>query len=523
MELLKKNIHMSRRKAYGENRMTLSEDFNIPDKKPDAAGLIQKRGEVKLEEVRTTEGQVQLSGTLEVHILYVSEGDERRLCRIQAEFPFEEKLLLPGAAPGDSVDVRQELEDLKVRLINSRKFSVQALISFEAELEELYDVQAGVELHGEASISTRSTRVTPISLAVRNKDIIRVKEELSLPSSKPNIGEILWDSVELRGADVRVQEGSLDIRGELFLFLLYEADGEKKSREWMEASLPFQQSLECSGASPRQLPDVEVSLLSVHLEAVPDYDGEERNIQAEAVLNVNIRLYEEDTVEILKDVYTPEKELLPVCREEAYESLAIRNFSKCRAVDRIRMNPEAPRMLQFCHSKGEVRIDEAWMTDQGIQVEGAVEVSILYVTSDDSMPFAVMEGDVPFSHLIEVENAGGNCRFSLHAGLEQLSAAMIDSEEIEVKAGVSLNAFVAREEKGFFLTDVQEKELDLARIQEMPGIVGYLVQEGDTLWDIARSCLTTPEKIREWNHLETEEAMPGTRLIILKNIPVQRS
>ena len=180
-------------------------------------------------------------------------------------------------------------------------------------------------------------------------------------------------------------------------------------------------------------------------------------------------------------------------------------------------------MLQFCHSKGEVRIDEAWMTDQGIQVEGAVEVSILYVTSDDSMPFAVMEGDVPFSHLIEVENAGGNCRFSLHAGLEQLSAAMIDSEEIEVKAGVSLNAFVAREEKGFFLTDVQEKELDLARIQEMPGIVGYLVQEGDTLWDIARSCLTTPEKIREWNHLETEEAMPGTRLIIPKNIPVQRS
>ena len=83
------------------------------------------------------------------------------------------------------MDVRQELEDLKVRLINSRKFSVQALISFEAELEELYDVQAGVELHGEASISTRSTRVTPISLAVRNKDIIRVKEELSFPPASP--------------------------------------------------------------------------------------------------------------------------------------------------------------------------------------------------------------------------------------------------------------------------------------------------------------------------------------------------
>ena len=71
--------------------------------------------------------------------------------------------------------------------------------------------------------------------------------------------------------------------------------------------------------------------------------------------------------------------------------------------------------------------------------------------------------------------------------------------------------------------DIREKELDLARIQEMPGIVGYLVQEGDTLWDIARDCLTTPEKIREWNQLGTEEALPGTRLLILKNIPSSRS
>ena len=100
---------------------------------------------------------------------------------------------------------------------------------------------------------------------------------------------------------------------------------------------------------------------------------------------------------------------------------------------------------------------------------------------------------------------------------------MVDSEEIEVKAGIDLNAFAAREQNGSFLTDIREKELDFARIQEMPGIVGYLVQEGDTLWDIARDCLTTPEKIREWNQLGTEEALPGTRLLILKNIPSSRS
>ena len=88
--------------------------------------------------------------------------------------------------------------------------------------------------------------------------------------------------MELRGVDVRIQEESLDIRGELFLFVLYETEGEKKSREWIETSLPFQQSLECSGSGSGQIPDVEVTLSGVRLETVPDPDGEERMIQAEA-------------------------------------------------------------------------------------------------------------------------------------------------------------------------------------------------------------------------------------------------
>ena len=52
----------------------------------------------------------------------------------------------------------------------------------------------------------------------------------------------------------------------------------------------------------------------------------------------------------------------------------------------------------------------------------------------------------------------------------------------------------------------------------------YGNEEEKTLtYDKIKIRLASPEKIREWNHLEPEEAMPGTRLIILKNIPVQRS
>ncbi len=124
-------------------------------------------------------------------------------------------------------------------------------------------------------------------------------------------------------------------------------------------------------------------------------------------MDLDIKLYEEESVEILSDVYSPVKELVPITSQEVYESLVIKNFSKCRAGERIRMEANQPRMLQICHSKGEVKIDETRITEKGIQVEGAVYVSILYITADDTLPFALMHGMVPFQHMIEVEDKPG--------------------------------------------------------------------------------------------------------------------
>ena len=63
-----------------------------------------------------------------------------------------------------------------------------------------------------------------------------------------------------------------------------------------------------------------------HWRCAPDYDGEERLIQLEVVLDLDIKLYEEESVEILSDVYSPVKELVPITSQEVYESLVIKIF-----------------------------------------------------------------------------------------------------------------------------------------------------------------------------------------------------
>lgn len=516
MEILKKNIRMNRQKSKAVNQITLEEDMNVPDSKPDAGSIIQESGNVKIEDTKILDNQVLLSGYLEVKILYVSDSEDRQIHRLDTRLPFEERLNLEGVEAGDNIRVKWDLEDLNVHLINSRKMSIQALVTFMASIEELYDTQAAVELHGMEEISTRTKELQPLSLAVQKKDILRIRDEINLASNKPNIGELLWESVQLRGTDVRVMDGQLDIRGELFIFVLYAGDDENSTKQWIETALPFQGSIECSGCSSAMIPDVEISLAGSTLEVRPDYDGEERLIQLEVVLDLDIKLYEEESVEILSDVYSPAKELVPITSQEVYESLVIKNFSKCRAGERIRMEANQPRMLQICHSKGEVKIDETRITEKGIQVEGAVYVSILYITADDTLPFALMHGMVPFQHMIEVEGINQDCRYSLKTELEQLSTMMIDSEELEVKISVNLGVLIVQVHREDCIVDVEEHDLDLKKIQELPGIVGYIVQPGDSLWNIAKTYYTTPDRIMELNALETEEVQPGNRLLIIK-------
>ena len=102
--------------------------------------------------------------------------------------------------------------------------------------------------------------------------------------------------------------------------------------------------------------------------------------------------------------------------------------------------------------------------------------------------------------------------------MDQLSATMADSEEIEVKASVGLDLFVARPRSQQCIREIHESEYELEQLEAVPGITGYIVQGQETLWDIAKQYYLTPAQIMEMNGLESENLKKGDRLILMKNV-----
>ena len=119
MELIKKNFHMLSRKSEAVNQVTFDEDYNVPDTKPDVGRMIQKKGEVVIEDVEVSEGQANIRGNLKFYLLYVGEGDDNRVYSLTGELAIDEILHLQGLESGDKICLKWEIEDLSLHVINS--------------------------------------------------------------------------------------------------------------------------------------------------------------------------------------------------------------------------------------------------------------------------------------------------------------------------------------------------------------------------------------------------------------------
>ncbi len=76
--------------------------------------------------------------------------------------------------------------------------------------------------------------------------------------------------------------------------------------------------------------------------------------------------------------------------------------------------------------------------------------------------------------------------YQLDAGVDQLTAVMTGADTVEVKGVAALDFMILEPVQETVITGIKEEPLDLKQLQELPGIVGYIVQEKDSLWDIAK-------------------------------------
>lgn len=524
MELKKCNIHMNKVKCRSNLQITLDEDNNVPDMKADMRHIIREQGNVRVTEKKMSNGKLFVKGLLEYTVLYLSERGEHQIESLRGEIPFDEIIHMEDGCSGDTVCLRVDLEELEVSMIHSRKIAVRSLLQLFVTVEELYDEEAAIGMEEEANVYMCSKRIPVTTIALNQKDTSRLKEELVLPAGKSNMEEMLYWELDLKSAEARVSNDQVAVKGELLLFLLYQGENNMEGRrgselEFYETTIPFQTSYTISVRGDELVDDISFMLNNENVSIKQDEDGEARLLEVEAVLEADLKLYEEKELEILTDVYATNQVVTPVRKEAQYENLLLKNASRMRVTERVALGEKSiGTMLQICHGNASVKIDECKSVQDGLEVEGALEVKLLYISEEDEKPLQSLHTLIPFTHRIEVKGMNEQTIYDLKPVVADTMFSMFRTDEVEVKADVVFTLLAMERKREEMIEALHYRPFGEEEIDAMPGILGYRVQQGDSLWEIAKRYYTTVSEIMQMNELTSEEIKVGDKLLLLKQM-----
>lgn len=519
MELIKRNIHMDSVKCRASMQTTLEDDVIISDSRPDASKLVLDRGNVIIEEIKVTDDHVNVKGKLEFFILYQAEGkpgEKVDLADMSGSISFDETIFMEGVQYGDGVCVDSEIEDLTISMINSRKLGVQSVLSFLAVCEEIADEEIVTDLCEKDAVEYRNKPLDMLAMAVKKKDVFRIKEEVEIPGSFPNIQSMIWWEITPQTIDFKVLEDKISLQGELQCFFLYRGEGEEEKAHHYETTLPFAGTLECQGVREGMIPEIKYRCENRELEVRPDFDGEDRVITFEECLELDICVYEEEQLEILSDVYGVSKEVSVINRETELKKLLCRCSGKTKVSGQFALQDRTTALYKILHSSYALQITEEKLLDEGMQIIGNVDVRVFYESSKDEGSYGTMKASIPFSYVLEMPGVDEKCVWRMQAFVDQITVSVIDAEEVDIKCVLFFSANVYRKQNERMIEQINMSEPDGEKLASLPGIAVYTIKDGESLWDVGKRYYVPIATLKQMNDLTGDEVDAGDKILVIK-------
>ncbi len=179
--------------------------------------------------------------------------------------------------------------------------------------------------------------VSVAAIAVRRKDTYRMKEEISdRREAQHRAAFVAGDAA----ADVATKplDGKLHIDGDLNVFAIYQAEDEKHARTVAGGDAAVFGELDLCRRGGGDGADG-------HRAAGPQgpgaknliTTGEMRELDVDAVLELDIKLYREQELELLSDMYSTSREVELSRAQACFDRMLAKNVCKCKVNEKLEL------------------------------------------------------------------------------------------------------------------------------------------------------------------------------------------
>ena len=517
VELVKEQVFLDQSVSKEEIQIMLEGDLIVPDVKPDMALLLQTEEKIVIGHTEAGTDRVNYMGHLNISVLYVAKEASKSVQSIQLSRGIDDFINLEGVNKNMWVRVKASIINIDYRVVNDRKVSYRAVIKLSVTAEHSDAHEMVVHINGIPESQLLKTNLSVNRTIEHRVDRFQIKDQVILPAAKPNLREILQATANITNRDVRLSTGRANLTGELNLTTLYRGDTEDSLIEFLESELPFNGSIDISGARENMPADVSLQILDQHITIRPDDDGEDRILEIEVSIGVEMKVYSTETLTVLEDAYGINQQLHFMKTVVRYPQLVCLNKNQTPVKEIVSIGENSPDMLQIFRVKGQIHLDEVRSMDDKIVAEGAITTDILYVAESDTTPLAAYRTIIPYRQVIEAKGTSLGMNVNIDASIDHVAFNMLSPRETEVRFQLTFNTQVVDEKETGIICDVEIKDIDPEALADQASITVYIVQPGDNLWKIAKKYNASLDELMAINELEGHgKVMPGQKLLMLK-------
>lgn len=500
-EALRELMPMQRFVAEAVSQAVVEGDVALPGGLREETNVLSAEAMAVPEETDVDENEAEVEGKVTFHVLY-TQGDPTLVSALEASAEFSHEVNIPGAREGMIPMVTLTVEHVEATAQGGR-MHLLAILRVQVRLytDEPLSVVTGVM--GAEGLMVKTKTLQCLSTAATGKQDVLVREECEL-GSVLQITDTLYATAFASVQDVMGGEERATISGNILLEVTHRSRMPSRPIVVTRHTIPFEESIPLNGQQADSLCcDAVVKDVAVLSQEGQEEDS--RTLRAEVLLHMTARAAVSRDVTLLLDAYTTGGDRLsptamPVSRITRHHQLHTAESGKLMLL--LDGQPPARTPLKACLRP---IVTDAVQERGKLNVEGMMEVTLLYMTDDSDIP-QTYRTEEPFRMSFACEPC---CRSALRLCPSNVEVAGITSDRVEVKFILHLSLYDLLTQPEALVEDISLT----AAPPEEPGIVLCFSRPGETLWDIAKQYRVSCEALRRMNP-NLEEGKAGQQVIL---------
>ena len=513
IEVIKENVQYEQLLRESVSNQVLKGEYLIRDSHPDVHQILGVDTKIQITSKEILADKVMVEGDINYILLYLSRDENGEMNIFSA--PFNEKfantLDLKNEEHKVVCDVDCKVEHIEARIMNERKVSIDGILALNWELYRCGEFEYVKEIEGTEDIQVKKAN-EEINQVKGEKNIEMMgKSMMKATLDKPEIDDIIKCTCALHKKQVKLGDDRIYLDCYCKVDIIYKGKDTNDIIS-IKDDIYLSKEEELVGVTSDMLSSAHMDIGDCEYSVIADDLGENRVINLEFLVNGNVKVFSKEKIDIINDAYCPS---INIDLEKKKYDIGIvhsTNVGESVIKDNIDLKDKEIKIDQILDIISSVSVQEKQVLTDKVKVSGILKATVLYKTAGDNPQYDVVSGESPFEGYIDVKGAKEGMEAVVKASIENIEAS-VEGNTIAVRANIMLNAKVSYKSEREWVVDVIEDEQSKPEIKA--SVIIYVVDKGDTLWNLAKKYHTTIDEIIKLNELEEPEKLNiGQKLII---------